>query len=387
MNPAPGAGTGTLRQAMIDSNANAGADIITFNPGVTGTILLSAALPNLAEDVTISGPGANVLTVLRPEGTCSDNGATCTGDTSPCANPATAICVATADFGIFSVDSGKTVTISGLTITGGIGTGGGIWNDNATLTVNDCTISGNSAGVGIFNFGKPGPATMTINNSTISGNSGDIGGGISNNGNTGGSATLTVTNSTISGNSAILGGGIYNSGGAGGSVTLTVTNSTISGNSADISGGGIFNDGGTLNLNSSIVANSAGGDGERGAGTVNAQYSLIEDSSIGFVNGTNTGNVSGQDPMLGPLKDNGGPTFTHELLTGSAAINAGDPNFTPPPDFDQRGTGFSTGGKQPDRYRRIRGANSYDPVMPDRFSNRSMQMDRASSMLDAALFR
>jgi hypothetical protein len=207
--------------------------------------------------------------------------------------------------------------------------------------VNDCTISGNSAGVGIFNFGKPGPATMTINNSTISGNSGGIGGGIYNNGNTGGSATLTVTNSTISGNSAsFLGGGIYNSGGAGGSATLTVTNSTISGNSADISGGGIFNDGGTLNLNSSIVANSAGGDGERGAGTVNAQYSLIEDSSIGFVNGTNTGNVSGQDPMLGPLKDNGGPTFTHELLTGSAAINAGDPNFTPPPDFDQRGTGF-----------------------------------------------
>ena len=66
VNPAPGAGTGTLRQAMIDSNANAGADIITFNPGVAGTILLSAALPNLAEDVTISGPGANVLTVLRP---------------------------------------------------------------------------------------------------------------------------------------------------------------------------------------------------------------------------------------------------------------------------------------------------------------------------------
>jgi hypothetical protein len=124
VNPAPGAGTGTLRQAIVDSNANAGADSITFNPGVTGTILLPAALPNLADDLIISGPGANVLTVLRPEGTCSDNGATCTGDTSPCANPATAICVATADFGIFSVDSGKAVTISGLTITGGIGTGG-----------------------------------------------------------------------------------------------------------------------------------------------------------------------------------------------------------------------------------------------------------------------
>jgi hypothetical protein len=44
--------------------------------------------------------------------------------------------------------------------------------------------------------------------------------------------------------------------------------------------------------------------------------------------------------MLGPLQDNGGPTFTHELLTGSPAIQAGDPDFTPPPDYDQRGSGF-----------------------------------------------
>jgi len=44
--------------------------------------------------------------------------------------------------------------------------------------------------------------------------------------------------------------------------------------------------------------------------------------------------------MLGPLQDNGGSTFTHELLSGSPAINAGDPSFTPPPDYDQRGPGF-----------------------------------------------
>src|SRR5439155_6522038 len=41
------------------------------------------------------------------------------------------------------------------------------------------------------------------------------------------------------------------------------------------------------------------------------------------------------------LQNNGGPTFTHELLSGSPAINAGDPSFTPPPFFDQRGSGFS----------------------------------------------
>jgi hypothetical protein len=44
--------------------------------------------------------------------------------------------------------------------------------------------------------------------------------------------------------------------------------------------------------------------------------------------------------MLGPLQNNGGPTQTHALLPGSPAIDAGDPNFTPPPDYDQRGPGF-----------------------------------------------
>ena len=43
---------------------------------------------------------------------------------------------------------------------------------------------------------------------------------------------------------------------------------------------------------------------------------------------------------LGPLANNGGPTETHALLPGSPAIDAGDSSFTPPPDFDQRGTPF-----------------------------------------------
>src|SRR5438874_10331155 len=50
--------------------------------------------------------------------------------------------------------------------------------------------------------------------------------------------------------------------------------------------------------------------------------------------------VTNTDPLLGPLQDNGGPTLTHALLPGSPAINAGDPNFTPPPLYDQRGPGF-----------------------------------------------
>jgi hypothetical protein len=49
------------------------------------------------------------------------------------------------------------------------------------------------------------------------------------------------------------------------------------------------------------------------------------------------GNIFGQDPQLGPLADNGGPTLTHLPAATSPVINAGDPAFVPPPSTDQRG--------------------------------------------------
>ena len=67
-------------------------------------------------------------------------------------------------------------------------------------------------------------------------------------------------------------------------------------------------------------------------------YNLSSDNGGGFL--TATGDQINTDPILGPLQNNGGPTFTHGLLTGSPAINAGDPNFTPPPLYDQRGPGY-----------------------------------------------
>ena len=87
-----------------------------------------------------------------------------------------------------------------------------------------------------------------------------------------------------------------------------------------------------LNINNSIIANSAsGGDCGRSNGTINAEYSLIEDG-LGCVNGTNQNNLTG-DPKLGPLQDNGGATFTHALLAGSPAIDKGNSTLT----TDQRG--------------------------------------------------
>ena len=61
---------------------------------------------------------------------------------------------------------------------------------------------------------------------------------------------------------------------------------------------------------------------------------LSSDDASAFLNGT--GDQNSTNPSLGPLQNNGGSTFTHELLTGSLAIDAGPP----PLDYDQRGPGY-----------------------------------------------
>src|SRR5262249_33472235 len=65
---------------------------------------------------------------------------------------------------------------------------------------------------------------------------------------------------------------------------------------------------------------------------------LSSDNADGLLNGP--GDQINTDPLLGPLQNNGGPTFTHALLPGSPANDAGNPNFTPPPFYDQRGQGY-----------------------------------------------
>ena len=74
-------------------------------------------------------------------------------------------------------------------------------------------------------------------------------------------------------------------------------------------------------------------------GTVTSHgYNLSNDDGGGYLTGP--GDQINTDPLLGPLQDNGGPTFTHALLPGSPAIDAGDPNFIPPPFNDQRDCPF-----------------------------------------------
>ena len=102
--------------------------------------------------------------------------------------------------------------------------------------------------------------------------------------------------------------------------SLTLANCSLGGNY----GGGIYN-GGNSNptLRNTIVANSALGGDCSGDGTITSEgYNLDSDGTCGF---TGEGDLSNTDPLLGPLQDNGGPTFTHALLAGSPAIDGGNP--------------------------------------------------------------
>lgn len=222
-----------------------------------------------------------------------------------------------------------TVTLQNITITGGnmpAGDGGGIWNQD-TLTLNNSTVISNSAeyGGGIWNSG-----TLILNRSTINDHYTPRGGsGIYNQG------TLALSNSTVSGNIAYpslgsaFGGGILNTG------SLTVNSSTISDNHAKSGGRGIWTNG-TLTLANSIIANNNDLDCQNNSGTViDNGHNLIESENsfaCGLTHGTNN-NIVGQDPLLGPLQDNGGDTLTHALLSGSPAIDIGDTALS----IDQRG--------------------------------------------------
>lgn len=215
------------------------------------------------------------------------------------------------------------------------GEGGGIYSQAIAAngpTLVDVVFSGNTAsstGGGMYN--ASGNAGLT--NVTFSGNSADYGGGM-----LASDAYPTLTNVTFSGNSADYGGGLYatylNHSGR----YATLINVTFSDNSATLSGGGIINFAHGTILKNVIIANSSAGDCVIGdTGTVSATYTLVEatgNDACGLADGAN-GNITGRDPRLGTLNNNGGATSTHALLAGSPAIDSGTNDGCPAD--DQRG--------------------------------------------------
>jgi hypothetical protein len=292
--------------------------------------------------------------------------------------------------GVFS--SGE-LTITGSKISDNHTGDGG----NSTTNAHSGNGGLGGPGGGIFNSGEMTIANSTVNNNQTgnggSGGPGNIGaagegGGISN---TGG---LIITNSTINSNLTGNGGNALIStsgssggiGGAGGGLsnagTLKIFNVTISnnatgngGNGSDINGtggnggsGGGINNRNELTIASSTISSNQtgrGGNGSNGRslgsagtggginGTANLRNSIVALNSPNNLSVAITDlghNITSGDPLLGPLQDNGGPTFTRALLNGSPAIDAGDDCVTEithcgDPDLpqlttDQRGTGF-----------------------------------------------
>ncbi|MCK4315337.1 MAG: hypothetical protein KAW49_07970 [Anaerolineae bacterium] len=222
--------------------------------------------------------------------------------------------------------------------------------NHGTLTLKNCIVSDNTSsdGAGICNSGvltlvnsnvshntadgiapmgyecgsgggvKCEKGMLALINSTVSGNKGEgsraRGGGV----HVGCDCTAVFTNSTISGNrSVVFGGGVYIKG------TLQLINCTISDNVTSGEGGGVYVRG-RLDYVNTIIANNTGKGGNcviggpgdyRGKGTIGT-------NSNNLVEGGGCSSDYSDDPMLGPLADNGGDIKTHALLPGSPAIDA-----------------------------------------------------------------
>ncbi|MFQ6006544.1 MAG: choice-of-anchor Q domain-containing protein [Woeseia sp.] len=187
----------------------------------------------------------------------------------------------------------------------------------SNLTIRNGNVTGPGGGIKL-----DATASLTLSASTVSGNTstGD-GGGIRTLG-----GTVDLTNVTLSGNAAAEGGGLTCNG------PCTLTNVTVTATTAPAEGV-LQKSGGSITFLNTIVANNGGADCTGPpAALISNGNNLSSDASCDF---TSVGDQENTNPLLGPLQDNGGPTFTHELLTGSPAIEAG--TNTGCPATDQRG--------------------------------------------------
>ena len=281
-------GTCTLRAAIQEVNALTSCGTIAISITSTGTITLTSALPAIDHDLSITGAGANSLSVsganlYRP----------------------------------FTINSGKTVAISALTVTNGYNSGqAGAIQNFGTLTMTNCTVKSSSApqGGGVQNDGVLTMTGCTINSNTSAG----AGAGFAMYG-----TTTTLVNCTVSGNTASgTGGGFLV-----GSGTLNLTNCTVTNNTAT-DGGAMNLSGSTHVLKNSIIAGNVATNtsNENIAGSVSASssYNLIGAGGVGgLTNGTNNNQVGISNIYLDVLADNGGTTQTHALLANSPALDKG----------------------------------------------------------------
>jgi hypothetical protein len=311
---------GSLNAAIAAGNSNgAGLDDVLFDStafATPQTINLSTALPAISSAMTISGPGADRLTVQR--------------------NAAT-------DFRIFTINAGLPIAaFSGMTLSNGQAEFGGGISSTSPLSLTDMHIRSNvdfqgTVGGGLYLAGADG----RISNSTFSNGVAPFGGaGIAFFGS--GGRVLTVRQTTISNNNN---GDALRHVSESGDSTVHVISSTIANNN----GGGIFaitqgsgSSARTL-VRNSIVANNSPQNfqvqtlGPGPASIESRGFNVTNTASAAFLNQPSDQNSA--NAGLAPLANNGGPTPTHALLANSDALDAGNAGGTGV-NVDQRGSSF-----------------------------------------------
>jgi hypothetical protein len=327
-------GAGSLRQAVLNANAATGSPTITFDPSVTSAITLTSGELAVTHGMTVKGPAgvsgsANSRIFDITSGTVVISGLAMTnGNSTAVGSNGGAIYVNAANVSLTNC------TLSGNTATAAGASGGALAIISGTLAMNDCTVSGNTATgcSGIY----VQDSSAAIVNTTISGNSGPLGDAIHLLSLTA-NCSITLQNCTVTGNTVSLstvGSALtFQAMTAGLTASATLTNCTVSGNtSTNPSGqGAIFAQpvgGGatSLVLYSTIVSgNTAGGAASDIAGITVAGGSgnNLIGTGGGLFNGSNGNIVGFNNPLLGPLENNGGLTQTMLPSDGSPAINAG----------------------------------------------------------------
>ncbi|MBW4526734.1 MAG: cadherin-like domain-containing protein [Phormidium tanganyikae FI6-MK23] len=305
----PNDGVLTLREAIDLANATPGSAIINF------------ALGTGAQTITLTGGQLNILDPLIINGTGS---LTINGNGRS---------------RILDIGSNASATLSKLNLVNGAAfTGGGAISNGGTINLVDVTLSDNSSTLGgaLANVGNAYLMNVTINN-----NRAINGGGITNVG------YLNISNSTISGNTASNdGGGLYSDRGS-----VEIQSSTFTLNLADSDndyvgkGGGIRNNSGTIAVQNTIIGynftpknGSSFRQVDVSGSFTDLGYNLIGDrtGSTGWTVRSRVGTADHRiDPRLAPLRNSGGFTSTHALLSDSPALNAGNTNTAPT--TDQRG--------------------------------------------------
>ena len=387
-------GAGSLRQAVLDANANAGADTITFDPSVTGTITLTSGEIAITDSLTITGPGMDVLNISGNDasrvlkssqsgdlaisgleishGNAFNGAALFAGNTGSLAIDSVKIYSnQVAGWGALYVTSSGTVTISDSVVIDNYSSGSisGVYTSsrNSGVTISNTRASGNIGNGSVMSIYSSGTVEVvdstfdsnasrdtddagilqvdssslfTLRNSTIADNTGS---GVDHSAvSRWGTGATLIANSTITGNANMSGlKGFYDV-----QSEWRVDQSTITGNgqhAITVGRGGSV----SAMVSGSVLSGNGADDiaADQGASiSVTSDHSVIGTVGGGasFTDGgDNLRNVT--DLKLGALADNGGPTETMLPLPGSPLIDAGGstvPTF-PGNQFDQRGAGYA----------------------------------------------